>query len=203
MTAPRRRQAGYAIAAISLIGLAAMSAAAMMISDDGASDAAQLEEGLVKLRAEWAAVGHMTYTISRARQQGLCNGNCGSDDSSRAGRLQGFAEELYNANGSGITNGGGTNRFKLEYTELSATYSIDTDVQVSDRDTPTDGRLDIAIRILGSANVPTVKKTLQQMNGFGATLCVGLAAAGDPCPAALTKSDTGGIARLAEFRVDR
>lgn len=205
MTAPRKRQGGYAIAAISLLGLAAMSAAAMMISDGGSGDSAQLEEELVKLRAEWAAVGHMTYVISRARQDGLCDSNCSSNDGTRAVRLQVLAEEIYNANTSGIKAGaGGKNRFKLEYAEFGTKYSFDTALFASDINSATDGMLDLTITFPDSSgNVDLVRDSLRRMTSFGATLCVGLAAAGDPCPATLASNETGGIARLAEFRVIR
>lgn len=197
----RKRQGGYAIAAISLLGLAAMSATAVMITDGGVNEADRVEEQLVRLRAEWAVVGHMTYAISRARQDGLCDPACDKNDNDRQDRLQIFFTEPFNAKNSGLTENS-PNRRRWQYNEISSSYAIDTDFKLSDLDSETEnGRFHVLYDFPNSNRFEHITRILARMGEFQSSICFGLASAGDPCPVSLGVNDTGGIARIADFSV--
>ena len=204
MTA-RRRQSGYAIASVSLIGLMAMASAALLVTDGQVSERQAIEEQLVRIRANWAVMGHLTYVISRTRQDGVCDGTCGGGDNERRATVEAYLGEIYNANIGGFKSGGGTKQRRWGYAEIADNYAIDTAGTVSDAAGGVDdGSLTVQVRFANSnARTDFVNDVLGRFDDRDATLCVGLAAAGDPCPALLGNEEAGGIARIQDFRIVR
>lgn len=200
----RQSQSGYALAAISLLGLGAMSVTAVAITDGGVGDAAAVEENLIRVRANWAVTGHMNYMLSRARQDGLCDTDCQGADATRRSQFTDYGEEVYNANVAGPKNGNGAIQLRWAYDEIRPEYAIDTGIAVVDTNTSTDGRLRLEVRYENSnARADDIDVVLDRIPEFDAEICGGLADPADNCPAVITNDNLSGIVRIVDFRVKR
>lgn len=204
-TGPRPHQAGYAIAAVSFIGMIAMAGAATMLSTAPVAEVAEIEESLLQIRGHWATVGMLSYAISRGRQDGACGGDlCNKDDSDRLDIYQAFAEEIYNAKAKTLT----TNKpsaMRWIYDEIDPEYHVQILTTVKDLEAAVNGRLSFEFNLedfgvfLGDDRD---KKSFTSTNTL-VEFCTGLAAAGDACLNSIAKSNISGISRLQDFRVDR
>ncbi|WP_417518827.1 hypothetical protein [Minwuia sp.] len=199
---PHVRQSGYAIAAISIMGLAAMTSAAILVQESGVTEADAVEENLVRVRANWAAQGHLNYILSRLREDGSCNNDCKSSDNTRVSRTDGFGNELTNANQNGPSANG--NRRRWQYAEIDENYAIDVALEAFDAGGTSDGKIQVDTVFLGSSvRLQNVDQVLTRMTGLTATICTALTSSGDTCPVAVADTDVGGIARIEDFRVLR
>lgn len=199
----RVRQSGYALAAISLLGMAAMGSAALFITESGVGEAAAVEDDLIRMRANWAMNGHLNYVLSRARQDGACFTACADSDTSRAGTLDDYGREVYNAVPAKEVNKNGSQRRWL-YDEINGEYAVDTNLAGADIGTLLDGRIIVSVGFQPSnIRLDSIDEALNRIPEHQATLCAGLANPGDNCPLAVTNDNTSGIVRIVDFRVVR
>lgn len=199
----RARQSGYALAAISLLGMAAMGSAALFITEGGAGESAAVEDDLVRVRANWALNGHMNYVLSRARQDGACFNSCADSDTTRAESLGKFGKEVHNAVPAKEVNKNGSQRRWL-YGEINDEYAIDTQVVAADVGTLLDGQIAVDVAFQPSTiRLPSIDQTLLRVPAHQATLCAGLDNVGDNCPTIVSNDNTSGIVRIVDFRVVR
>jgi len=199
----RRRQSGYAIAAVSFIGMIAMAGAATMLSTAPVAEVAEIEHNLQHVRGHWASVGMLAYTISRGRQDGACDGSCTDGDITRADKSQNYAKEIYNAKPNGLTNKN-PNLRRWSYPELKADYYPELRSTVSILNgLLSDGKLVMETVLLDVGPFFGDKHTEAGTADTRAEICTGLAAAGDACHTLLSNTNTSGIARLQDFRIIR
>lgn len=199
----RVRQSGYALAAISLLGMAAMGSAALFITESGVGEAAAVEDDLIRVRANWAMNGHLNYVLSRARQDGACFGDCTEADTTRVGKLNNYGLEIHNAVPAKEVNNNGSQRRWL-YDEINEEYAVDTSFTGADTGTLLDGRVLAGVGFQPSnIRLNSIDAALNRTPEHQATLCAGLANPGDNCPIAVTNDNTSGIVRIVDFRVVR
>ena len=206
-TGSRQRQAGYAIAAVSFIGMIAMAGAATMLSTAPVAEVAGIEENLLEVRGHWAAIGMYSYAISRARHDGTCSPNCNQGDRTRVDGYQAYVEEIYNAKNKNLTTNNPTS-MRWAYGELHPDYHVQLFSTVSDPDGGTDdGRLlfetaldQFAFGDFFGSNPGA--RTLHSAQ-TRAVVCTGLAAAGDACLNSIDNTNTSGVSRLQDFRINR
>ena len=203
-TRPRRHQAGYAIAAVSFIGMIAMAGAATMLSTAPVAEVAEIEESLLQIRGHWASVGMLSYVISRGRQDGACDSRCNRGDRDRLDTYQVYAKEIYNAKINQLT----TNKpFSLRwiYDEIDPSYHVQLQSTVKDLDDADNGKLSFETKLVvlgGFFEESRTKESVTSANTL-AVICTGLATAGDACLNSIGKNNISGISRLQDFRIDR
>lgn len=201
----RQRQSGYAIAAVSFIGMIAMAGAATMMSTAPVAEVAEIERSLDGVRRHWGSVGMFAYAVSRGRQDGACSGTCGSGDATRAAFYQSYVIEIYNAkdNKNKLVRKNPTQRRWL-YTELSNDhfYDIRTTVSVLNGFL-SDGKLAMESTLAQVGDSLEDRNADTDQGDIRMELCTGLAAAGDACQILIPGSNTSGIARVQDFRVIR
>lgn len=202
-TGPRPHQAGYAIAAVSFIGMIAMAGAATMLSTAPVAEVVEIEESLLQIRGHWASVGMLSYAISRGRQDGACGGDrCNKDDIDRRDIYQAFVEEIYNAKNKTLT----TNKpsaLRWIYDEIDAEYHVQLQSTVKDLDDADNGKLSFETDLVDFGEFfdeDRKKKSFTSAHTL-VELCTGLASAGDACLNSIAKSNNSGISRLQDFRI--
>jgi len=198
-----RQQAGYAIATISILGLVAMSSAAVLVQESGVTEADSVEASLVRIRANWAAMGHLTYVISRARQDGACDTECSGADTTRSIAFGDYGKEIYNAVVAGLRINNGTQR-RWQYTEIHEDHALDTQIATGNVGGSSDAKISFTVSFVNSnARLDFVDAISDRLKPFEATICTGLADAGDNCPTLVTNTDISGISRIEDFRIAR
>lgn len=200
----RRHQAGYAIAAVSFIGMIAMAGAATMLSTAPVAEVAEIEESLLQIRAHWGSVGMLSYAISRGRQDGACGGDrCNKDDTDRRDIYQAYVEEIYNAKGKTLT----TNKpseMNWTYEEIDDEYFVQLQATVKDLDLADDGKLSFEIDPVDFGTFFDENRDKKSFTSAHILVefCTGLAAAGDACLNSIAKTNTSGVSRLQDFRIE-
>lgn len=204
-TGARQRQSGYAIAAVSFIGMIAMAGAATMLSNAPVAEVAGIEENLLQIRGHWAAIGMYSYAISRARHDGTCSPNCNQGDRTRVDGYQAYVEEIYNAKNKNLTTNNPTS-MRWSYGELHPDYHVQLVSTVSDPDGGTDdGRLlfETGLDTFGFGDFLDPKRLTLHSAQTRAVVCTGLAAVGDACLNSIDNANTSGVSRLQDFRINR
>lgn len=199
----RTRQSGYALAAISLLGMAAMGSAAVLIAESGVNEGSAIEDDLVRVRANWAMNGHLTYVLSRARQDGACHLDCSDSDTTRSETSKNFSREIHNAVPAKLVKNAGSQR-RWSYGEINTEYAIDTAISGTDTGTLVDGQFKLDTRIaISLIRLQSVDDALNRIPSIETTVCAGLSNPGDNCPTVVTNENTSGIVRIVDFRVVR
>ncbi len=206
-TGSRQRQSGYAIAAVSFIGMIAMAGAATMLSTAPVAEVAGIEENLLQVRGHWAAIGMYSYAISRARQDGTCSPRCNQGDSNRVDGYQAYVEEIYNAKNKNLATNN-PNAMRWAYTELHPDYHVQLEATVSDLDGGSlDGRLLFVTGLhqFGFGDFFGIGPGEGSLHSADTRIefCTGLAAAGDACLNSIDSTNTSGVSRLQDFRINR
>lgn len=199
----RKRQSGYAIAAVSFIGMIAMTGAASMMSTTPVAEVAEIEHNLLQVRGHWASVGMFTYAISRGRQDGACVALCVLGDATRAASYQTYVEEIYNAKNKKLT----TNNPKVRrwiYDEISADYSVDLISTISDLNALLlDGKLLFETELDDVGDFFLERKSTVESADTRAEICTGLAVATAVCLTTIINLNNSGIVRVQDFRIIR
>lgn len=181
------RQRGFALLAVMVIGAVAMYSVTGLIGDGAVVERRAQEEELLKLRAYWAEQGHLSYAISRMRQGPPCGGTC-KNAVGREDAFDGFFAEL--------ETGGGVREWA--YPEISPSYSFPVAAS-ADFTAPF-----VLVQITFPAATtlhPLISQVWPAKRNVLASICSGVAAAGDPCPGTfqgLTKSS--GISHIAHIQ---
>lgn len=184
---PLTRQRGFALIAVMALGAVAMLSVTSLIGDGAVAERRAQDEELLKLRAYWAAQGHLGYAISRMRQGPPCGGTC-NNAVGREDAFAGFFSEL--------ETGGGVRDWA--YPEISSSYAFPVAAS-SDFTAPF-----VLARITYPAATtthPLISQIWPARRNILASICSGVAAAGDPCPGTfqgLTK--TSGISHIAHIQ---
>jgi hypothetical protein len=152
-----RRTKGSALITVTLIGLFVMLLAAALVNHFATAEARAIAHSLAKTRIYWASMGHINYSLSRIRRQGLCGGACVNDDdgtpepdslANRADNLRTYLAEL---NDWSWDFGGG--------------YSFNVTASVTDGPSPTpdpnDGRVRATISL-----APITGSAFDTLNGI-------------------------------------
>lgn len=92
------RQRGQAILTVMMMGTLATFMVGALVQHDTVVEKAAVEQSLARTRAYWAAMGHISYALSRIRKDGGCQdvlypSNCGPD-TSKAGTAQHYLDEI-------------------------------------------------------------------------------------------------------------
>lgn len=199
----RKHQSGYAIAAVSFIGMIAMTGAASMMSTAPVAEVAEIEHNLLQVRGHWASIGMFSYAISRGRHDGACAIDCTQGDTTRAASYQAYVEEIYNARNNQLTTNNPRAR-RWTYDEISADYSVDMLSTVSDLNTAVlDGKLLFETELDGIGDFLAGRKTTVESAATRAEICAGLAAATDACLTTIVDTNNSGIVRVQDFRITR
>lgn len=199
----RQRQSGYAIAAVSFIGMIAMAGAASMLSTGPVAEVAEIEENLLQVRGHWASVGMFSYAISRGRQDGACAADCVQGDDTRVDSYQAYVEEIYNAKNKNLTTNNPT-AMRWTYDEVNADYHVQLTSTVSDLNLAVlDGKLLFQTELDDFGDFFDAKRAGISSAQTRAEFCTGLAAAGDACLTTVANPNNSGIARVQDFRILR
>jgi hypothetical protein len=70
-----------------------MLLAAALVNHFATAEARAIAHSLAKTRIYWASMGHINYSLSRIRREGLCSGTCVNDED-RATNLRTYLAEL-------------------------------------------------------------------------------------------------------------
>ncbi len=159
-----RRTKGSALITVTLIGLFVMLLAAALVNHFATAEAEAIAHSLAKTRIYWASMGHINYSLSRIRREGLCNGDCSNDDDdgtpdpadnsllNRSDNLRTYLVELNNAGSERIWDFGGN-------------YSFNVTASVTDGPFPTpidnDGKVRATISL-----VPITGSPFDTLNGI-------------------------------------
>ncbi len=202
MARNRQRQSGYAIAAVSFIGMIAMAGAASMLSTGQVAEVAVIEENLLQIRGHWASVGMFSYAISRGRQDGACDATCNQGDRTRTDGYQDYVEEIYNARNRNLTTNNPIS-MRWAYGEINADYFVQLVATVSDLNAADDGRLLIEMEQDSFGDFFDPRKADIASARLHVEFCTGLASTGDACLTGIPDSTIGGISRVQDFRILR
>lgn len=147
---------GSALITVTLIGLFVMLLAAALVNHFTTAEANAIADSLAKTRIYWASMGHINYSLSRLRREGLCAGTCVNDDdgtanpgddalANRADNLRTYLVELDNAGNP-------------RSWDFGDGYSFDITATVTDGPLPTpitnDGRVRATITLEPVAGTP-------------------------------------------------
>lgn len=172
------KDSGFALIAVMAIGAVAMYSAVSLIGDGGVAERRQQEVELLKLRAYWAAQGHISYAISRARQGPACGGTC-PNFAAREQDFDDYAEELQT---------GGQRDWA--YPDLGAGYVF----PVSARNFSRQALMDLQISFPAAATAhPLISVEWPVRQDFRALICNGVAVENDPCPIAAFDLDDASV----------
>lgn len=168
------------------IGAAAMLSVTGLIGDSAVVERRAQDEELLKLRAYWAAQGHLSYAISRMTQGPACGNEC-QNPAERRNAFQGFFDEL---------NEGAAAR-DWSYPEISASYFFPVAVDVR-LGAPF---ITAAISFPAATTAhPLIGQIWPVRRGATAFICSGVAAAGDPCPSTFNGlTETSGISFVSRI----
>lgn len=181
-----KRQAGFALIAVMLIGATAMYALTSVVGDGQVAERRAQELQLMRLRAYWAAQGHISYAISRMTQGPPCGGTC-KNAVGREDAFDGFFNEL---------NEGAAAR-EWSYPEISLTYSFPV---AATADFTAPHVLAFVSFPAATTAHPLISQVWPVRRNMTYFVCSGVAAAGDPCPTTfqgLTK--TSGISFISRI----
>ena len=146
-----RRTRGSALITVTLIGLFVMLLAAALVNHFANAEARAIAHSLAKTRIYWASMGHINYSLSRIRREGLCAGACINDDN-RADSLRSYLAEL---------NNDGSERkwdFDDNYIFKLTAKVVDGPLPTAD---PNDGRVRATISL-----VPITGSAFETLNGI-------------------------------------
>lgn len=184
---PILRQRGFALIAVMFIGAAAMFAASGMFGGDAVAERRAQEITLLKLRAYWAAQGHISYALSRGRQGPPCGNKC-NDAKSREAFYSGTLGELNNL--------GGVDHRMWTYPEVGAPYKFP--IKLSSIQNTSHDRIyfDVDFKDTNDVSHPLIVAVWPVREAFRVVVCPGLSDADDPCPMSQGQMDkNSGIAR--------
>jgi hypothetical protein len=199
-------QRGFALLLVMVIGTVALYAATGLIGDGSVNEREAQERELLKLRAYWAGMGHITYAISRSRQ-GL---PCGTECKEMIDREDFFLGALAELNDfeKGVFKclGAGRDRH-WAYPEISPNYFLPLylHAELNAAETRIELRVHYQDFEPGGKNAvpidhPFIANNWHIRDGFAAILCVGLAYFDAPCasnPNGMRKN--GSLARVTRL----
>lgn len=146
-----RRTKGSALITVTLIGLFIMLVAAALVNHITIAEANAIAHSLAKTRIYWASMGHINYSLSRLRREGLCGGACINDDV-RAVNLHASLAELNNAGSPRPWEFDDNYSFKLSATVIDGPFPTSND---------NDGRVRATISL-----EPVAGSNFDELNGI-------------------------------------
>lgn len=170
-----RSRRGFALIAVMALGAVAMLGVTGLLGEGSVTERRAQEEELLKLRAYWAAQGHIAYSISRMTQGPPCGNKC-NNISKREAAFDGFYDEL-------ITAGGVR---EWSYPEVSASYTFPVDV-FADFSQP-HVTAEISFPAAATSH-PLISQVWPVNRAMQVLICSGVASAGDPCPSSSSGLD--------------
>ncbi len=173
------KDAGFALIVVMVLGAVAMYAAASLIGHGGVAERRLQEQELLKLRAYWAAQGHIAYAVSRARQGPACGGTC-----------QNFAmrRQAFDAYVGELNEDGGQRDWS--YPELGAGYVFPVEGQGKSQQ----ALMDVQISFPAAATAhPLIVAEWPVRGDFRAFVCNGAATEGVACPTSQNDLDEASV----------
>ena len=182
------------------IGTVVMVLTAALVNHLAVVEARSIQENLARSQAYWAAMGHVSYGLSRARNQDLCHGDC-IDDGARVAAVQGFVNELMSPD---VPSG---DRRRWRYGELHADHYIDVRADIFEDDDPAkhpkSGHLFMEVTFPSDAQsaLDFLKNFSQRLRPVEVRFCVGMAGnTCNPIGSALTNPNASGISLIKAVR---
>lgn len=182
MVMKKTRQAGYALLFVMAVGMAGLYSVSGLIGDGTATEFEAQERELLKLRAYWAAMGHITHALSRSRQGEPCGSKC-SNMKKRTDSLKEVIKELQNWDKGAIKDPTqGTDRAWV-YPEISSRYLLPLHLHVEDMENKS--RLVLRVHFQNPDHIEHsfVAANWPPREAFAAIVCTGLDGLNAPCPA--------------------
>jgi len=179
------RQRGFALIAVMALGAVAMYSVTSLIGGGTVVERRAQEEELLKLRAYWAAQGHISYAISRGRQGPPCGNKC-NNSNKRARAYDDYLGELHDA---------GSHRL-WRYPEIGGTYDFPVAASASN----SSPNVDIAVAYPAAATGhPLISSTWPIRRGHSAIVCAGLPDTDSPCLSVDALDSFSGVAKIARM----
>jgi hypothetical protein len=175
-------QAGYALLFVMAIGMVGLYSVTGLIGNGSATEYEAQERELLKLRAYWAGMGHITHALSRSRHGDPCGSDC-SNMKKRTDSLKDIIKELQNLNKGKLVDPTKGKDRNWAYPEISSTYALPVHVHVEDVENKS--RLVLRVHYQNADNIehPFIAANWPVRVAHAAIICTGLNAVNAPCPA--------------------
>jgi|GEM_PF-2809636 len=178
------RQRGFALMTVMAVSTVAMIAATSLVGDGAVGERRAQDELLLKLRAYWAAQGHVSYAKSRSAAGPPCGAEC-ADLDARAQYLDDILGELASS---------GSER-EWAYPEAAASYRFPVQATAANADP----LISVELSFPAAATAhPLIAAAWPVRGDFLTFLCVGVADAGETCAAGTIQTDSG-VAYIAHM----
>lgn len=192
-----RSQRGFALVAVMLIGAMAMYLTAGMLGEDAVGERRAQELELLKLRAYWAAQGHVSYAISRGRQGPPCGGVC-ADQRDREDFYADAAAELHDYSANNFRGPGRGKERRWSYPEISSLYFFPVAMAAERHDADRRIRFDLQFQTNATMTHAFLARNWPVRRALEVVICPGVVDVDGACPDSEAAMAPGsGIAKIA------